>query len=124
MTEHIEHIHTVRDDDVARDTTREIHQPASYTAANTIWTIAGILISLLGIRFVLLLLGANAGNVFVNFIYSLTWPFVSPFFGIFNYRTNYGVSRFEIAALLAMGVYALIAWAIARLVTIRHPHAY
>jgi hypothetical protein len=124
MTEHIEHIRTIRDDGVAQETTREVHEPPAYTAANAVWTIAGTLLALLGIRFLLILLGANAGNGFVNFIYSLTRPFVSPFFGIFNYQTSYGISRIEVATLVAIVVYALIAWAIARLVTIRHPHAY
>jgi len=84
-----------------------------------IWFIAGILLVLLGIRFLLSLLGANTTNGFANFIYSVSHPFVAPFFSLFSYRNYvYGVSRFEIYTLVAMVVYAVIAWGIARLVTL------
>ncbi len=83
-----------------------------------IWYIAGILLVLLTFRFVLSLLGANRGNAFADFIYSVTYPFVAPFFGLFGYEVQYGVSRFEIETLVAIAVYALVAWGIAKLVNI------
>lgn len=88
-------------------------------AERVIWYIAGIILVLLGFRFVLALLGANATNGFANFIYSTSHPFVSPFFSLFNYH-NYmnGTSQFEIYTLAAIVVYAVIAWGIARLVTL------
>ena len=88
-------------------------------AERIVWYIAGIVLVLLGFRFVLALLGANATNGFANFIYSTSHPFVSPFFSLFNYR-NYvnGTSQFEIYTLAAIVVYAVIAWGIARLLTL------
>lgn len=83
-----------------------------------IWFIAGVLLTLLAFRFVLSLLGANRGNGFANFIYSVSYPFVAPFFGLFSYDAQYGVSRFEFETLIAMAVYAVIAAGIAYLVTI------
>ena len=80
--------------------------------------IFGILLSLLVIRFVLSLLGANQGNPFADFIYSLTYPFVAPFFGLFGYTMKYGVARFELETVVAMIVYALVAFGLVRLVTI------
>lgn len=89
-------------------------------AARVVWYIDGILLALLAFRFVFALLGANPANGFANFIYSASHPFVSPFFGIFNYNIRYGVSRFETYTLLAMVVYSLIAYAIVKLLTINH----
>ncbi|MCY0875581.1 MAG: YggT family protein [Firmicutes bacterium] len=83
-----------------------------------IWYIAGLLLILLGFRFVLALLGANLQNGFANFIFSITHPFVLPFFGLFNYTPTYGVVQFEASVLVAMAVYALVAWGITKLVNI------
>jgi hypothetical protein len=91
-------------------------------AARVIWYIAGVLLVLLAFRFVLALLGANPSNGFANFIYTASHPFVSPFFSLFGYNLHYGVSRFETYTLVAMLVYAVIAWGLARLATIGHAH--
>ena len=73
-----------------------------------IWYLAGILLVLLGFRFILALFGANTTNSFANFIYESSHPFVSPFFSLFSYKQNYGVSHFEIYTLVA-------AWGLASL---------
>lgn len=83
-----------------------------------IWYIAGLLLILLGFRFVLALLGANLQNGFANFIFSITYPFALPFFGLFNYTPTYGVVQLESSVLVAMAVYALAAWGITKLVNI------
>lgn len=87
--------------------------------ARVIWYIAGVLLVLLAFRFILALLGANPSNSFANFIYSLSHPFVAPFFSLFGYNLRYGVSRFETYTLVAMLVYAVIAWGIVKLVTLK-----
>lgn len=89
--------------------------------ARVIWFIAGIILILLAFRFVLTLLGANPANSFANFIYNTSHPFVAPFFGLFGYDLRYGVSRFELYTLVAMAVYAIVAWGLARLVTLDQP---
>lgn len=89
--------------------------------ARVIWYIAGILLVILAIRFVLVLLGANPYNGFASFIYGISHPFVAPFFGLFGYRLKYGVSRFETFTLVAMAIYALIAYGLVKLVTITKP---
>lgn len=91
-------------------------------AARVVWYIAGILIGILAIRFLLALLGANPANAFASFIYSISYPFVAPFFSLFSYNYRYGVSQFESYTLVAMAVYALIAYAIARLITLNRPN--
>ncbi|HPG37464.1 YggT family protein [Candidatus Saccharibacteria bacterium] len=108
---------TVRD-----DVPTTVDRPSNIVA-RTVWLIAGIIIGLLALRFVLLLLGASTASPFVNFIYNISYPFAWPFFGMFNYKVEYGVSKVEISTLVAMAVYALIAGVIARLATIRQPEA-
>ena len=108
---------TVRDDVPAT-----VDRPSNIVA-RTVWLIAGIIIGLLALRFVLLLLGASTASPFVIFIYNISYPFAWPFFGMFGYKVEYGVSKVEISTLVAMAVYALIAGVIARLATIRQPEA-
>lgn len=84
-----------------------------------IWFVAGVILLLLAFRFVLALLGANTSNGFAQFIYNTSHPFVAPFFGLFNYNNiQYGVSRFEIYTLIAMAVYAAVAWGLSALANI------
>lgn len=86
-----------------------------------IWYIAGLLLILLAFRFVLALLGANLQNGFANFIFSTTYPFVLPFFSLFSYTPTYGVAQLESSVLVAMAVYALVAWGITKLVNLTRP---
>ncbi len=79
--------------------------------------LAGLLIVLLLVRFVLALLGANLANQFASFIYSVTDPMVSPFRGLLQVsQFQAGVSRFEVETLLTIIVYALVTWGITRLI--------
>lgn len=128
MTEHIQHVRTFNNNGVADQTTRiisndgdEMEQSPASTLARVIWFIAGVIIALLAIRFVFVLLGANQNNGFVDLIYTLSYPFAVPFFGVFGYSVHYDISRFETSTLVGIVIYALIAWGLARLVTIRHP---
>lgn len=122
-------IHTVKEtttelgDTVERTT--EVRNNQASTEHNrdvverVIWFIVGTLMTLLGLRFVLSLLGANTANQFADFIYSLSRPFVAPFFSLFSYDGYvYGQSRFEVYTLVAMLVYSLLGWGITKLVTL------
>lgn len=87
--------------------------------SRAIWFVAGVILLLLGFRFVLSLLGANTTNGFAQFIYNTSHPFVAPFFNLFSYNNiQYGVSRFEVYTLVAMAVYAAIAWVLSALTNI------
>lgn len=104
--------------------TREVAEATvsgSTLVARIIWYLAGVLLVLLALRFVLALLGANPNNGFADFIYNVSHPFVAPFFSLFGYNLQYGVSKFETYTLVAMAVYALVAWGLAQLATISHP---
>ena len=76
-----------------------------------VWLFFGVLIALIGIRILFLALGANEGNVIVDTIYGITDPFVAPFRGIFSIDQVQptGQSVFDVAALLAIIGWTLVA---------------
>ena len=80
-----------------------------------IYLLFGILEGLLAIRFVLSLLGANPEAGFARFVYGITRPFIAPFVGLFG-TPSFGGSVFEWNALVAIVVYALIAWVLVKAV--------
>lgn len=92
------------------------YRPSNYfRVANIVYIIFGLLELLLLFRFVFLLLGANQANGFVNFIYALSQPFVAPFYGIFG-QASYSSATLDPATIIAMVVYAIVAWVIVRIV--------
>jgi hypothetical protein len=85
-----------------------------YKGTQFVWYILWIVEALLGVRFLLKLLGANPAAEFTRIIYSLSEIFVSPFYAVFP-RSSVAGSIFEWTTLLAMLVYWLIALAVVRL---------
>lgn len=85
-----------------------------YRGTQIVWYILGLLDILLAFRFVLKLLGANSAAGFSNFIYTTSYPFATPFLNVFR-ATKVQGSVFEWTTLLAMLVYALIAWGIVKM---------
>ena len=83
-----------------------------------VWFIAGLIIALLAIRFVLAMTGANPDAGFAELIYSVTAPFRAPFAGLFGAPITYEgavtTGRIEFETLVAMVVIALLAWAITK----------
>jgi uncharacterized protein YggT (Ycf19 family) len=85
-----------------------------------VWYLAGLVEALLGLRFLLRLIGANPAAGFVEAVNTLTDPLVAPFRNIVAVPpVNGGV--FDWNTLIAMAVYWLIAWAIIRLFFISRP---
>ena len=82
-----------------------------YRGTQIVWYILGILEAILAFRFVLKLLGANAGAGFTSFIYTISYPFAAPFLSVFRV-TQVSGSIFEWTTVLAMVVYLLVALAI------------
>lgn len=79
-----------------------------------VWFLVDLLVSLIALRFVLLLLGADTSTGFGNLILSITQPFVAPFLPLFAAQGG----RFELGDLVAIVVYLLAGWAINKLLTI------
>lgn len=85
---------------------------------NIVAAFFGLIEILIAFRFVLKLFGANAGNGFVKFLYTLTGYFVNLFKGIFAEVTiGSGKAVFEPASIIAIIIVAFIAWFIFRLMT-------
>lgn len=85
-----------------------------------VWYILGVIETLLIFRFLLKALGANPFSGFTFFIYSLSDPFALPFNGILG-TTVIGALVFEWSTIIAIIVYALIAWGIVYLLQIVKP---
>lgn len=85
-----------------------------YRGTQIVWYIVSVIEILMGFRFVLKLLAANAGAGFTHFIYSVTQPLAAPFLSVFRISRVEG-SILEWTTLLAMAVYWLIAWGIVQM---------
>ena len=112
-----------QDGSVVRERTSSIESKTSAktTAINLVWYLYGLIAILLALRLILKLTGANSANGFVGFIYSVSGVLSAPFDGIFGVKsaeagTTHSV--FEPSILVAIAVYALIAWGIAKLLTL------
>jgi hypothetical protein len=84
-------------------------------AVQTVYLVFGLVETLILIRFLLLLLGANADAGFAEFIYGITHGMVAPFAGLFsNPRANGSV--LELSSLVAMIIYPLVAWLVTKVI--------
>lgn len=92
--------------------------PGITKAQMAIHFIVGVIGSLLIIRFLLALFGANPQNGFVDIVYAVTAPLVAPFSGLFNIDATAGGTRFEFEALIATIAYTLLGLAIIRFLDI------
>ncbi len=88
-----------------------------WRAIQTVWFVAGVIDVLVGLRFVLKLLGASTASPFVVLLYGITAVLVAPFRGIFPISGE-GAFVFEPASLVALVIYPLIALGIAYLIRI------
>jgi YggT family protein len=76
---------------------------------NSIFWLAGALGILLGMRFLLRLLGANSQNEFARLINYLSAPFIAPFSTLFISPTlENGAYIFDVNILIAITAYALL----------------
>jgi uncharacterized protein YggT (Ycf19 family) len=83
--------------------------------ARIIYFVLGVLEVLLALRFLFRLISADTANGFANFIFNFTAPFVAPFNGIFNDQALTRTGVVEVSTLLAMAIYALLAYGIVKL---------
>ena len=98
----------------------EVVQQRRFGVGKTIdlvWYVLGVLEVVLTARFFFSLTAANSAAGFVKFIFAISQPFAWPFNGIFPVPRE-GNNIFDLNILLAMVVYAVIAWGIARLLAL------
>ncbi len=80
-----------------------------------VWLFAGVLEGLIGLRVILRLFAANPGNPFARFVYEVTSIFLWPFRTL-TASPSAGNRVLEIPSLIAMLVFALLAWVIVQLI--------
>jgi hypothetical protein len=105
----------------ARTTELKSVATASQTVEYVVYFIFGALEVLLVFRLILKLMGASSASGFVNFIYGLTGLFILPFEGIFRKAVSQGIetaSVLEPSTIVAIVVYAVLAWGVVMLVRI------
>ena len=92
-------------------------EPAThnYRAVQVIWFVTSVISTLIAIRFVLKLLGASLQSGFVTLMYNLTDALVAPFRAIFP-ATSAASSTVDVAALVAIVIYALVGLGLVSLV--------
>jgi hypothetical protein len=86
-----------------------------------VYYIFGALEILLAFRLVFKVLGANPGSNFVSLIYTVSGVFLAPFRDVFRIAVSEGIetkSVLEPTTIISMIVYAIIAYAIVRLIEI------
>jgi hypothetical protein len=86
-----------------------------------IYFLFGALEIFLVFRFILKLMGASMASGFVRLIYGLTGIFILPFEGIFSRGFTQGIettSVLEPSTLVAIIVYAILAWGIVKLIRV------
>ena len=82
-----------------------------------VWLLFGVLEALIGLRVFLKLIAANPNSPFAALVYNLSSLFVWPFSGLTRTPAAEGMVL-DIPSIIAMLVYALVAWAIVRLIWI------
>ncbi|HEY8886389.1 MAG TPA: YggT family protein [Candidatus Microsaccharimonas sp.] len=93
-----------------------------YILTKVIYGAFGLAELFLGLRFLLKLFGANAGNDFVNWIYETSGAALDPFRGIFPTQVFKSTFVVEFSTLFAMIVYAIIAMLLVYVIElITHP---
>ena len=101
-----------------RTSQRELGQERrvfSFKLTQWIWLGLGIVETLIALRVVLKLIAANPSSPFAAFIYNVSAVFLFPFSGLVGTPAAGGMVL-EISSIIAMLVYALLAWGIERII--------
>jgi len=91
-----------------------------FRSLQIVWYILGVIEILLALRFVLKFIGANVSAGFTQFIYVISSPLAGSFMNVVN-PSQVGRSIFDWSILLAMIIYALIAWGAIKLLVMSKP---
>jgi len=109
---------TGADAPVAADDSKVVSRVApARRAMEIIYLVFGIINGLLVIRLALKLLGANPNSPFTDFIYGITNFLLAPFKALLPAMVS-GRSVFEPSVVIAILVYLLVAWMLAKIVEI------
>ena len=114
-TEHKEEVRVVRDEGFERRQRVVEHTPSTRRLvvsriSQFVWLIVAVIVVLLAFRFALMLLAANPSNGFASVIYNVTNVLVAPFATLLQTPVFEGGSVVDVASIVAMVVYILVAW--------------
>lgn len=101
----------------------EVRSPIETVLARVVWFVFGAIEIVIAIRFTLTLFGANAEAAFARFIYAVSDVFMAPFNAIFTTSSVSGAT-IEWSALVAIVVYALVAWGLVALIGVVSPRTH
>ncbi len=87
----------------------------TYKSTQIIWFIFGLIEAILGLRFLFKLVAVNPENPFASLLYSVSDLLLKPFVSLAGALSAGGIV-FETSTLLAMLFYALIGWALKRII--------
>lgn len=93
----------------------EARQSRALWLENLIYFIFGGISLLIATRVLLKAIGANPENGFTNFIYKLSHIFIAPFASMVSPIELGTTAVFEIASVLAIIIYLIVAWLLVRL---------
>ena len=111
VQQHGDHVH---EEHVVENVNLE-YRESVYKVSQIIWLLFGGLEALIGIRVILMLIGANPANGFTAFVYQLTQLFLWPFQNLIANPTFQNMTL-EVTSIIAMIVYALLGWLIVRMI--------
>jgi uncharacterized protein YggT (Ycf19 family) len=111
VQQHGDHVH---EEHVVQDINLE-YRESVYKVVQFVWLLFGALEGLIAIRVVLKLIGANPNSWFAALVYQLSDLFLWPFQNL-TLNPAFGNFVFELTSLIALLVYALIGWGLARLI--------
>ena len=117
-----ERVQIIKDDDYARREKVVEYKPDTRNVAisrvnQILWIIVAVISVLIIFRFGLMLIAANPGSAFVDFIYGVTNIFVSPFNSILAAPALGNGGVIDVASLFAIMVYLLVTWLIVTLIS-------
>lgn len=111
VQQHGDHVH---EEHVVENVNLEYRETV-YKISQFIWLLFGGLEALIGIRVILMLIGANPSNWFTAFVYQLSELFLWPFRNLVT-NPSFQNLTLEVTSIIAMLVYALLGWIIVRMI--------
>lgn len=97
----------------AREELNTSQQVFSFKLTQLVWLVFGVVEGLIGLRILLKLLAANPENPFARLVYNMTDVVLWPFRGL-TVEPSAGAIVLELSSIIALVVYALLAWAIVK----------
>jgi len=98
----------------------ETRTPIEAITVRVVWFVFGVIEVLIAVRFVLKLFGANVRAPFVELTYGMSAVPIMPFAKIFA-TTHASGSTIEWSSLVAIAIYALLAWGLVSLIRTLSP---